>query len=120
MLNISLSCIRIDAQSKACQKVHWKAGHKAVCPNNVVVNQKHGETPEQKAYWKKIRRYMNTWTHAITYCLPVALDLANYEWGRHETHVYVPLLWDPSSHFLIKPDEKSSLALGTHRSGRRP
>ena len=46
---------------------------------------------------------MNAWTPAITYCLPVALDLANHEWGRHDTHVYVLLLWAPTSHFLIRP-----------------
>ena len=33
---------------------------------------------------------MNAWTPAISYCLPLALDLANHEWGRHSTHAYVP------------------------------
>jgi len=32
---------------------------------------------------------MNAWTPAIAYWLPVALDLANHEWGRHDTHLYV-------------------------------
>jgi len=96
MLNFLLPRTRVDVQSKECQKASWKAGHKTVCPDNVAVNQRHGETPEQKAYSKKMRRYMNAWTPAITYCLPVALDLANHEWGRHDTHVYVSLLsWLP-------------------------
>jgi len=89
MLNLFLSCTRIDAQSKECQKKHWKVGHKAVCSGNKAVNQVRGETPEEKAYSKKIRRYMNAWTPAITYWLPVALDLANHEWGHHDSHVYV-------------------------------
>ena len=63
--------------------------HKGICSDNVAIKQTHGETPEQKAYQKKIRRYMIAWTPAIMYCLPVALDLANHEWGRHDTHVYV-------------------------------
>ena len=88
-LNLRLPRARIDAQSKECQKRHWKASHKEICPDNVIVNQKHGETPEHKAYYKKMRRYMNAWTPAITYCLPMALDLANHEWGRHNTHLYV-------------------------------
>ena len=97
-LNLFLPCTRIDAQSKECQKKHWKSGHKKACPDNVVVNQKHGETPELRGYYKKMRRYMNAWTPAITYCLPVALDLANHEWGRHDTHVYA--LSDLGSKFL--------------------
>ena len=35
-------------------------------------------------------RWTDAWASTITYCLPVALDLANHEWGRHETHLYVP------------------------------
>ena len=37
---------------------------------------------------------MNAWAPAILNCLPLALDLANHEWGRHDTHAYVPLRFD--------------------------
>jgi len=33
-------------------------------------------------------RWVQAWTPAITFCVPLALDLANHERGRHETHRY--------------------------------
>jgi len=32
---------------------------------------------------------MTAWAPAIQLCLPIALDLANNEWGHHDTYAYV-------------------------------
>ena len=88
-LNLLFPPAHIDAQSKQCQKLHWR-GHKAFCSNNAAVTQKIRESPEGKFRAREMRLWMNAWTPAISYCLPLALDLANHEWGRHDTHAYVP------------------------------
>ena len=62
--------------------------HKVMCSNHAASDRRL-ESPEQKAWSKKIKQCMSTWTPAISYCLPLALDLANHEWGRHDTHAYV-------------------------------
>ena len=99
MLNLFLPRTRVDTQSKECQKRHWKVGHKVVCPTIAAVSQTLGEPPEQNARAKKPDLWMNAWASTISCCLSVALDLANHEWGRHETHAYVPSA--PSSMFVF-------------------
>ena len=88
-LNLFLPHIRIDVQSKECQPKHWKALHKATCSSNAAVIQILGETPKEKAWSKKTRRWTNVWIPIVSCCSLIALDLANHEWGRHETHAYV-------------------------------
>ena len=90
MLNLSPSHARIHEQSKECQKIHWKASHKVVCPQNVAVIQCLAKSPEGKGWSKNVKRWVTAWTPSIVYCLALALDLANHEWGRHDTHVYAP------------------------------
>jgi len=46
-------------------------------------------TPGEKATGKRINRWINVWSPVLTACSPVALDLANHEWGRHETHTLI-------------------------------
>ena len=84
-----LSLTRIDLQSKKCQQLHWKGFHKDDCSHNAGVHQKTEESPKEKARLKEMRYWVNAWTPAISYCLPLALDLANHKWGRHDTHAYV-------------------------------
>jgi len=69
--------------------MHWKASHKAVCSGNAAVTRSFEGSPEEKGRSKKMRQWMNAWIPTISYCLPMALDLANHEWGRHDTHAYV-------------------------------
>ena len=88
--------------------MHWKAGHKKDCHANVAATQTLEETPEQKACMERADRWINAWASTISYCLAAALDLANHEWGRHDTHVYVSLLCAPSSSFLIQPRREVS------------
>ena len=76
-------------QSKECQKLHWKVAHKSICA--IQTEQPGWDTrddPDEKAQAKKVNRWVNAWSPAMTTCLPIALDLANHPWGRHETHTY--------------------------------
>ena len=110
--------MRIDLQSKKCQKLHWKVAHKAVCSDNAVVTKKIGESPEERAWAKEIRYWINAWTPAITHCLPLALDLANHEWGRHDTHAYVPSAH--ASEFASTDSTPTrSLVISTEHTGLR-
>ena len=77
--------------------MHWKRSHKAVCSDNAAVLQNVGESPKEKARSKEMRYWMNAWSPAIICCFPLALDLANHEWGRHDTHTYVPSGLGPES-----------------------
>ena len=78
------------AQSKECQKRHWKMAHKAICAlQTKLLDQDIREDPDEKAQTKKVNRWINVWSPAMTACLPLALDLANHPWGRHKTHAYV-------------------------------
>jgi len=38
---------------------------------------------------KEAARWIHAWSPAIGLCSPLALDLANHERGRHDTHRYV-------------------------------
>ena len=80
----------IDLQSKECQKLHWRSSHKTVCTSNAAIIRGIAESPEGKGWTKKVERWIKAWSPSISYCLPLALDLANHEWGRHDTHAYVP------------------------------
>ena len=63
-------------------------GHKAACVLGAAQpNPK--EYPDEKAQLKKVDRWISVWSPAMSACLPIALDLANHEWGRHRTHAYV-------------------------------
>ena len=77
-------------QSRACQKAHWKAIHKTTCSTHATIRQTLKESPGQKEWSRKITRWVNAWSNTISCCTPIALDLANHEWGRHDTHTYVP------------------------------
>jgi len=81
-------------QSKNCQTLHWKAGHKAVCARHaaqlgrsLVGDQDEDEGEKERA----LNRWVGAWASAIITCLSIALDLANHQWDRHESHVYVHL-----------------------------
>ena len=79
-------------QSKECQKLHWKVTHKAICLlQTQKLNQNLGEDPDEKAKAKKVNRWINAWSPSMTECLFIALDLANHQWGLHETHTHVHL-----------------------------
>ena len=79
----------LDVQSKECQKLHWKVAHKAVCDFQAELHKEHlREDPNEKAKVKKFNRWINAWSLALTACSPIALDLANHQWDRHETHTY--------------------------------
>jgi len=86
---LRLPLTHFGVQSKACQKGHWKALHKVTCPGQATIRQNLRESHQQKEWSKKIDRWMNVWADTITCCSPAALDLANHEWGRHDTHRYV-------------------------------
>ena len=81
--------LTFHVQSKECQTLHWKTGHKAACVPQTQLSRDPGEDPNGKAQVKKVNRWINAWSLAITICLPTALDLVNHQWGRHETHTYV-------------------------------
>jgi len=83
--------MRPGVQSKECQKAHWKALHKTTCSTEATIRENLKETPEEKEWSRKVTRWMNAWTHAISLCAPTALDLVNHEWGHHETHRYALL-----------------------------
>ena len=89
-LTLLLPYACLDVQSKECQRAHWKTTHKTICSINATVIEDLGESPKQKAWSKKMKRWIDAWTPAIRSCLPIALDLANHDWGRHDTHGYVP------------------------------
>ena len=101
-LNLLLPHMRLDLQSKQCQKLHWKASHKAACPRKVAFNQRPGKPPEDKKWSIKMERWINAWIPTLSLCVPLALDLANNEDGYHDTHAYAPLFYSSSSHFLIQ------------------
>jgi len=73
--------------SKECQKSHWKIAHKAICmiqtaqPGQALI-----EHPDEKAQLKRLNRWINAWSTAMTECLSIALDMVNHQWGRHDTH----------------------------------
>ena len=94
-LNLFFPCACFDTQSKQCQKAHWNATHKAVCTANATVIQRFRESPGERGWSKKMMRWAKTWTHTIHHCFPIALDLANHEWGHHDAHVYVPSRFQP-------------------------
>ena len=91
-LNSLLPCACLDVQSRECQRTHWKTGHKTICSNHPTPTEDLEETPKQKAWSKKMGRWIDAWAPVIRGCLPIALDLTNHEWGRHDTHAYVPSL----------------------------
>lgn len=82
--------IRPGAQSKACQKAHWKRIHKTECPLYVAVHQDSKIYRKDRLISRDTARWIHAWSPAIFFCSPIALDLPNHEWGRHETHRYVP------------------------------
>jgi len=88
-VHISLD-IPLEMQSKACQKLHWKLVHKREC-----AEVKSGRDLMQGlgaiAHTKEKSRWMNAWHLVMVVCVPISLDLANKEWGHHDTHVYVSL-----------------------------
>ena len=89
MPNLPLPRTRSHAQSRKCQKVHWKRIHKSTCSIHAKVRQNYGDSPKVKALLRQIVRWMDAWNPAIAFCSPIALDLANHKWGRHDTHRYV-------------------------------
>jgi len=91
--------LTLYVQSKECQKVHWKQTHKAACVGPATKSSRNpGEGPDGSAQTRKVSRWINAWSPAIAKCLPIALDLANHGWGRHETHAYVPSSVDGKFH----------------------
>ena len=66
---------------------------------------------------EKVVRWMEAWTPAIMYCSPLALDLANHERGRHETHRY-PSYAVQTRIFRLNHDEKSRYLYGGDRYRR--
>jgi len=75
-------------QSKECQKSHWKLVHKRDCAR-VKSGQDLMRDIGGVAHTREIGRWVNAWYFVMVMCVPVALDLANHEWGHHDTHVYV-------------------------------
>jgi len=70
---------------------HWKQTHKVACVGPAAKSSRNPkEGSRESAQTRMVSRWVNAWSPAISKCLPVALDLANHEWGRHETHAYVP------------------------------
>jgi len=107
----------VTGQSKECQKAHWKTTHKAIC--STTSDQNSTESRGEKGWSKKIKRWLDAWTPAIIHCLPVALDLANHEWGRHDTRSYALSLCF-SLRFLISSRRyKSRYVDEVHRHRRR-
>jgi len=72
--------------------MHWKSIHKTTCSTQATIRQNLVESPKEKEWSKKITRWLNAWSMAIAYCSPIALDLANHEWGYHDTHGLVFVL----------------------------
>ena len=115
-LNLLLPYTRLDVQPKEWQKSHWKVSHKAPCPENAALNQRRKESPEENRWSNKRKRWVNAWTPTIYSCLPMALDLANNEYGRHETHAYVPSV--PYSKFTVsEPTPSRSLVMFMDHTG---
>lgn len=89
-IHLQTPALTFDAQSKECQKSDWKRAHKAAC---VAPATKPSRKPKgdqgARAQARKVDRWFNAWAPAIAWCLPIAMDLANHEWGHHETHAYV-------------------------------
>ena len=84
-----------------CQKLHWKVVHKIDCAE-MKSSRNLMRDLGAKGQTREIGRWMNAWYPAVVVCAPIALDLANHEWGHHDTHTYVP--FDVNSqiaHFLI-------------------
>lgn len=81
--------LTLYAQSKECQKLHWNVAHKPVCG---IQAEQHSrllrKDPDEKAKARKLNRWINAWSLAMTACLPIALDIPNHQQGRHETHTY--------------------------------
>jgi len=40
-----------------------------------------------KAHMRDVSRWINAWYLAMVTCIPISMDLANREWGYHDTHV---------------------------------
>jgi len=67
--------------------LHRREGHKAVCALHATwPSQNLRESPDEGEQTDKLSRWVKAWTPVVSTCLPIALDLANHEWGRHETH----------------------------------
>ena len=78
---------------------HWKQSHKPACVGPAKKsNGNSKEDPGESAQTRMVSRWINAWSPTISKCLPIALDLANHEWGRHETHAYVPSGLDDRFH----------------------
>jgi len=41
------------------------------------------------AHARDVDRWINAWYLVMVVCIPISMDLANREWGYHDTHVYV-------------------------------
>jgi len=81
-------------QSKNCQTLHWKAAHKAVCARRAAQfgrNLAGDEGEDDDEQERTLNRWVEAWAPAIITCLSIALDLANHQWDRHKSHVYVHL-----------------------------
>jgi len=76
----------LEMQSKECQKSHWKVVHKRECKTKS--DQDPMQDPAAKAHLRDVSRWMNAWYLAMVVCVAISLDLANLEWGRHDTHMY--------------------------------
>jgi len=115
-LNLPLPRTRSDAQSRGCQKVHWKWVHRMTCSTHAQVRKNHRKSPKEKALSRRVARWMDTWSPTIALCSPIALDLANHKWGRHDTHRYVPYTRDSSSRLLTYPILTRSLVMFMERT----
>jgi len=83
-------CQFVTYCSRECQKADWKQVHKAACAVNAKAHREYRESPRVKSEAaKRITRWIQAWNPTIAFCSPLALDLANHEWGRHETHSLV-------------------------------
>lgn len=82
-IHLQTPALTFDAQSKECQKSDWKRAHKAAC---VAPATKPSRKPKgdqgARAQARKVDRWFNAWAPAIAWCLPIAMDLANHEWGH--------------------------------------
>ena len=94
MRNFQIPPLTLYVQSKKCQTLHWKAAHKAVCARyaaqlgqNLGGDRDKDEGEQERA----LNRWIEAWASVIITCLSIALDLANHQWDRHDTHLYVHL-----------------------------
>jgi len=64
-----------------------------MCSTQATNRQATEVTREEKEWSKKIARWINAWSRGILWCVPTTLDLANHEWGHHDTHRCAPFDW---------------------------